>query len=49
MAAVDLVGEDTEGHLALRFRRLEAEVEQEPLIEDIILTLAPPDEPALEP
>ncbi|MEI5674434.1 MULTISPECIES: cation diffusion facilitator family transporter [unclassified Nocardioides] len=49
VAAVDLVGDDTENHLALRFRRVEADVEQDPMIEDAILTLAPPDEPALTP
>lgn len=49
VAAVDLVGDDTEGHLALRFRKLEADIEKEPLIEDVVLTLAPPDEPALLP
>lgn len=49
VAAVDLVGDDTEGHLALRFRKLEADIEKETLIEDAVLTLAPPDEPALVP
>lgn len=49
VAAVDLVGDDTEGHLALRFRKLEADIEKESLIEDAVLTLAPPDEPALVP
>jgi cation diffusion facilitator family transporter len=49
VAAVDLVGDDTEPHLALRFRRVEADVEQDPMIEDAVLTLAPPDEPALLP
>ena len=47
VAAVDLTGDDAEGHLALRFRRLESEIEEDPMIEDAILTLAPPDEPAL--
>lgn len=49
VAAVDLVGDDTESHLALRFRRVEADVERDPMIEDAVLTLAPPDEPALTP
>lgn len=48
VAAVDLVGHDTEDHLALRFRRLEADIEREPLIEEIVLTLAPPDEASLQ-
>ncbi len=49
VAAVDLTGDDAEGHLALRFKRLEADIEQDPLITDVVLTLAPPDEPALLP
>lgn len=49
VAAVDLAGDDTEGHLAIRFRELEARIETNPLIEDLVLTLAPPDEPALTP
>jgi cation diffusion facilitator family transporter len=47
IAAVDLVGDDPEPNLALRFRRVESDIEQEPLIEDAVLTLAPPDEPVL--
>ncbi|GAB7002667.1 cation transporter [Nocardioides sp. AN3] len=47
VAAVDLVGDDTESHLALRLRKVEADIETEDLIEDAILTLAPPDEAAL--
>ena len=49
VAAVDLTGDDREGHLAVRLRTVEAEIERNPLIEDAILTLAPPDEPALLP
>jgi hypothetical protein len=49
VAAVDLTGDDPEPHLALRFRRVEAEIERDPQIEDAVLTLAPPDEPALVP
>lgn len=49
VAAVDLVGDDAEPHLALRFRAVEADVERDPMIEDAVLTLAPPDEPALTP
>jgi cation diffusion facilitator family transporter len=49
VAAVDLVGDDPEPDLALRLRRVEADVERDPMIEDAILTLAPPDEPALRP
>jgi cation diffusion facilitator family transporter len=47
VAAVDLVGDDVEPSLALRLRRVEADVEKDDLIEDAVLTLAPPDEPAL--
>jgi hypothetical protein len=47
VAAVDLVGDDREGHLALRMREVEAEIERDPMIEDAVLTLAPPDEPSL--
>jgi cation diffusion facilitator family transporter len=49
VAAVDLVGDDRESHLALRFRRVEADIERSELIEDAVLTPAPPDEPALTP
>lgn len=47
VAAVDLVGDDREAHLAVRFRRVEADIERSELIEDAVLTPAPPDEPAL--
>jgi cation diffusion facilitator family transporter len=49
VAAVDLVGDDREHDLALRFRRLEADIERDDLIVDAVLTLAPPDEPGLAP
>ena len=47
VAAVDLLGDDAEPDLALRFRKVEADIERSDLIEDAVLTLAPPDEPAL--
>ncbi|GAA1126602.1 cation diffusion facilitator family transporter [Nocardioides aquiterrae] len=47
VAAVDLTGDDTEQHLAVRLHRVEADIEQDPLIEDAILTLSLPDDPAL--
>jgi divalent metal cation (Fe/Co/Zn/Cd) transporter len=47
VAAVDLTGDDAEPALAVRLRRVEAEIEEDDLIEDAILTLALPDEPAL--
>ena len=48
VAAVDLVGDDTESHLAVRLRQVEADIEKHPLIEDAVLTLALPDRPSLE-
>jgi cation diffusion facilitator family transporter len=49
VAAVDLIGDDREPDLAIRLRQVEADIERNPLIEDAVLTLAPPDEPALTP
>jgi cation diffusion facilitator family transporter len=49
VAAVDLTGDDRESDLARRFKRVEAEIEQDELIEDAILTLAPPEDAALVP
>jgi cation diffusion facilitator family transporter len=49
VAAVDLTGDDREPDLARRFKRVEAEIEQDELIEDAVLTLAPPEDPALVP
>lgn len=47
VAAVDLVGDEAEPLLAVRLRRLEAELERRTEIEDAVLTLATPDEVAL--
>jgi cation diffusion facilitator family transporter len=49
VAAVDLTGDDTERDLAVRLRAVEARLERDELVEDAILTLSLPDEPALEP
>jgi len=49
VAAVDLTGDDPEPHLAVRLRRVEAEIERDEMIEDAVLTLAPPDEASLTP
>lgn len=49
VAAVDLVGDDREAHLAVRLRQVEADIEGDDIIEDAVLTLAPPDEPSLTP
>jgi cation diffusion facilitator family transporter len=48
-AAVDLVGDDQEGPLAMRLRGIEDELEGEELIVDAVLTLSRPDEAAIEP
>ena len=49
VAAVDLVGDDTESHLAVRLRNVEVDIEKHPLIEDAVLTLSLPDVPTLKP
>jgi cation diffusion facilitator family transporter len=49
VAAVDLVGDDREPQLAIRLRRVETDIERHDLITDAVLTLAPPDDPALAP
>ncbi|HEU5039065.1 MAG TPA: cation diffusion facilitator family transporter [Nocardioides sp.] len=49
VAAVDLTGDDAEPHLAVRLHAVEADIEEDPIIEDAILTLSLPDDPALEP
>jgi cation diffusion facilitator family transporter len=49
VAAVDLVGDDQEGPLAMRLRGIEDELEGEELIVDAVLTLSRPDEVAIEP
>jgi cation diffusion facilitator family transporter len=49
VAAVDLTGDDAEPLLAVRLRRLEAEIEQRDFVEDAVLTLSTPDEVALIP
>lgn len=49
VAAVDLLGDDTEDHLAVRLRRVEDAVETDDLVEDLVLTLAQPTDPDLHP
>jgi cation diffusion facilitator family transporter len=49
VAAVDLVGDDTEANLAVRLRNVERDIERNPLIEDAVLTLSQPGEPSLVP
>ena len=48
IAAVDLVGNDDERHLAVRLRDVEDVLERSPLVEDAVLTLSRPDAPSLE-
>jgi cation diffusion facilitator family transporter len=43
VASVDLVGDQTESHVAHTLRRLEGELEQNPHIVDAVLTIADPD------
>jgi cation diffusion facilitator family transporter len=49
VAAVDISGEYPESHVAADLRRVERELEQNPLIEEAVLTLATPEEKALVP
>jgi cation diffusion facilitator family transporter len=47
VAAVDLTGDDREPDLAVRLRRVEADVERDDLIEDAVLTLSLPADASL--
>jgi Co/Zn/Cd efflux system component len=44
---VDLVGDDTESHLAVRLRALEAQISESPAVVGAVLSLSAPDEPTL--
>jgi len=44
VASVDLVGDESESHLAKKLRRLEHQLESDPHIVDAVLTVADPDE-----
>ena len=46
---VDLRGDDTESHVALRLRALEAKMSASPAVVGAVLSLSTPDEPSLEP
>ena len=46
---VDLTGDDTESHLAVRLRALEAKISASPAVAGAVLSLSAPDEPTLEP
>ena len=45
---VDLTGDDTESHLAVRLRALEAQISASPAVAGAVLSLSAPDEPTLE-
>jgi len=49
VADVDLTGDDTETHLAVRLRALEAQIRQSPAVVDCTLSLSAPDEATLAP
>jgi cation diffusion facilitator family transporter len=51
VGSVDLVGDDTESHVAHRLRKLERELETHPMIIDALLTVSDPDfeDDAVEP
>jgi cation diffusion facilitator family transporter len=44
---VDLTGDDTESHLAVRLRALEAKINASPAVAGAVLSLSAPDEPSL--
>jgi cation diffusion facilitator family transporter len=44
---VDLTGDDTESHLAVRLRALEARISASPAVAGAVLSLSAPDEPSL--
>jgi cation diffusion facilitator family transporter len=46
---VDLTGDDTESHLAVRLRALEARISASPAVAGAVLSLSAPDEPTLQP
>jgi cation diffusion facilitator family transporter len=46
---VDLTGDDTESHVAVQLRALEAKVSTSPAVAAAVLSLSAPDEPSLEP
>jgi len=44
---VDLTGDDTESHVAIRLRALEAKISASPAVAGAVLSLSAPDEPAI--
>ncbi len=47
IGAVDLTGDDTESHVAVRLQALEAKICASPAVVRAVLTLSAPDDPAL--
>jgi cation diffusion facilitator family transporter len=47
VAGVDLLGDDAESSVAAKLRRLERQIEERPGIVEAVLTVASPDEPAI--
>jgi divalent metal cation (Fe/Co/Zn/Cd) transporter len=45
---VDLTGDDTESHVAVRLRALEAKIGASPVVAGAVLSLSAPDEPSLD-
>jgi hypothetical protein len=45
---VDLVGDDSESHVAVRLRALEAKIDASTAVAGTVLSLSAPDEPSLE-
>jgi cation diffusion facilitator family transporter len=46
---IDLVGDDTESHVAVRLREIEARISASPAVASAVLSLSAPDEPSLLP
>ena len=44
---VDLTGDDTESHVAVRLRALEARISESPAVGGAVLSLSAPDEPTI--
>lgn len=49
VAAVDMTGDFTETHVAVELRRVERALEENPVIEEAVLTLSTPDEESIQP
>ncbi|HSU70150.1 MAG TPA: cation diffusion facilitator family transporter [Micrococcaceae bacterium] len=49
VAAVDITGDFSETHVAVELRRVERELEDNPLVEEAVLTLSTPEEKSIQP